>query len=334
MRTEIILLFGGESDERLVSVASAQAMAEQINCHKIWYLNPKLEVFALSSTELLAHQNPFTHEFIPNSQPLFSTLNQAISSQDSKNCVFLLALHGGMGEDGTLQAMLEQGGRHFTGSDSTSSKQAFNKLATKKALANQGIKLAPHIIFENPEQLRIFMIEHKNLVLKPVSGGSSLGCYFVKTQEQFDYAIEQLKNSQISYFAESMILGRELTVGVIESKNGLIALPATEIVTNQSRNFDYEGKYLGLGSQEITPAHISIELLKAAQNLALKAHHILGLSGYSRTDMIATDSGLYFLEINTLPGLSKKSLVPQQLAAAGISFAQFLRDQVDLANSK
>jgi D-alanine-D-alanine ligase len=120
------------------------------------------------------------------------------------------------------------------------------------------------------------------------------------------------------------VSGREITVGVYDGPKGPIALPASEVVLDRGRRFDYEGKYLGLGTKEITPADLTDELRQACEEVALKAHEHVGCRGYSRTDMIVSERGPVFLEINNLPGLTKASFIPQQLKVAGITMADFV----------
>ncbi len=133
---------------------------------------------------------------------------------------------------------------------------------------------------------------------------------------------------------EKVIKGREITVGVIEDDNGPMGLPCTEILVDNDREFDYQGKYLGMGTKELTPADITESLTRDAQRLAVIAHAALSLDGYSRADLILADDGYYFLETNTLPGLTKTSLVPQQLAVAGINMREFLERQIKIAVDK
>jgi len=130
------------------------------------------------------------------------------------------------------------------------------------------------------------------------------------------------------------LAGRELTVGVIERPDGLITLPCIEIEVDPGFTFDYEGKYLGKGTREICPANISDSLAAEAQRAALEAHTALGCEGYSRSDFVAGNDRIWFLELNTLPGLTTTSLVPQQLRAAGIELATFLDEQEDLARGR
>ncbi|MCA9508280.1 MAG: ATP-grasp domain-containing protein [Myxococcales bacterium] len=339
MSHNIIILFGGESNERLVSVASAQYLARALKHALLWYWHKNGTLYQVESAELLAHKNPFTEEFSPSKSLIFRNIVDAINSDAAQDHVFILALHGGSGENGSIQELLEKANRAYTGSDAKSSRVAFDKLATKKALDNFPIKMAAqHLLDGNnanslEKQLTDFMDEFGAIVVKPSCGGSSLGCSIVKIKAQFEKVIEEiLKNPQEIYFCEQMIDGRELSVGVIETlANELTPLPVTEICVDKSRCFDYQGKYLGAGSKEITPADIPQNIALEAQRLAAAAHRALSLYGYSRTDIIVNDKGLYFLEINTLPGLSQRSFIPQQLAAAHISATEFLHQQIKLA---
>ena len=149
---------------------------------------------------------------------------------------------------------------------------------------------------------------------------------------QLKKALEKIKESGFGdYIAEKFIVGRELTVGVFQTPQGLKALPPSEIILSEGRSFDYEGKYLGQGSTEITPADLTPKEIALAQNIALASHEALGCYGYSRTDMILTAEGPIYLETNTLPGLSKPSFLPQQLNVADIRFNQFIEQQIELA---
>jgi D-alanine-D-alanine ligase len=339
MDQNIILLCGGESDERLVSMASAQAMALALELSQIWFINPEGLVYAIDFQELINHRHAFTKEFRPSSMPIFSSIEEALSSSKSASCTFLLALHGGSGEDGTIQGLLERLGRPFTGSDAHSSKIAFNKIATKEALAKTTIISSPHILISQGqayEELSDFLQEHQEIIVKPICGGSSLGCFFIKDKEQIQPLLKNLAHApERKFFAEKIIHGRELTIGVIESeKRDLKALPVTEVITAHNSHFDYENKYLASKVQEITPAFIDEKIAQAAQDIALCAHRSLSLYGYSRTDLILATDGIYYLETNTLPGLSQSSLVPKQLAAVHITLKDFLLTQIRLAKAR
>lgn len=332
-----ILLFGGESDERLVSVASAQAMAEHLGDARLWFWHELGQIFQVEKSELLNHKDPFNQAFKPKNAPIFAHIKDAINSDLAKDKVFLLALHGGTGENGYVQVLFEEAGRAYTGSDAKSSHIAFDKVLTKETLRDQPMLLAPQLVLKTNDnhdlehKLHGFFAEHKAFILKPICGGSSLGCIFVHDEGDIKKASATVLESGRDFLAEKLILGRELTVGVIDSQKGLLALPATEIVVDKNRKFDYQGKYLGAGTKEITPANIDQSTLLEAQRISLLAHKVLNLSGYSRSDLIMSQDGIYFLEVNTLPGLTKSSLVPQQLAHAGISMADFLDRQIELA---
>jgi D-alanine-D-alanine ligase len=342
MYQNIILLFGGDSDERLVSVASAQSMALAIKPLKIWFWHPLGQVYEISYEALLSHKDPFIKDFQPKNRSTFNDIVEAISSPKCEGHIFLLALHGGSQENGDLQEKLEKYQRHYTGSSAKASRIAFNKINTKNHLAIHPIKMSPHKLIEPQHNknlinyLKDFFDNHGACVVKPVCSGSSLACFFIKTKEQLEQAAEQIekKISHQSFFIEKLISGREITVGVIEDDNGLFALPCTEIIVDRDREFDYQGKYLGLGTKEITPANLPENLARKAQRIAKAAHAALALDGYSRTDMILSGDGFYFLETNTLPGLTKQSLMTQQLAAAGITMREFINTQIKLTTAK
>jgi D-alanine-D-alanine ligase len=323
----IIVLFGGTSDERHVSVASAQNIVRTLGSPLAWFWAPKGAVHDVAVSDLLGHQRPFEIDFVPARPAIFPDLEQALDTLPVEDPVFLLALHGGAGEDGTVQRMLEARGIAFTGSGSEASAIAFDKGQAKSRVAGR-VRIAESRIAKNAGALRDavddLFTRHERLVLKPLAGGSSRGLFFVARGEA-------LPDIEVPYIVEQFLRGRELTVGVIDHGDGPFALPVIEIEVDAGRTFDYTGKYLGHGTREICPAQIPAELAREAQDAALAAHVALGCSGYSRTDLVATDQGVYFLELNTLPGLTTSSLVPQELAVLGISFRDFLEKQVSLA---
>lgn len=338
MNKNVVVLFGGDSDERFVSVASAQAIAQALGTATLWFWHHQGSVYQVSLDELLAHENPYHKEFTPSNKALFASISEAISSPQSANSIFLLGVHGGTGENGELQAMLEAARRPFTGSGAQASKIAFDKIDTKAALADYPIKLAPHAIISTTSTTEVehalsqFLAKYGEAIVKPRQGGSSLGCFFLHSLDQVKNVASQIISlTPRPCLIEKIIAGREFTVGVIEDDHGPKALPPTEIVVDKHRVFDYDGKYLGTGTKEITPAELDDVHVREAQRIAIAAHVALKLYGYSRADMILSKDGMYFLETNTLPGLTKNSLVPQQLAASGISMREFLWTQLQLA---
>ena len=331
MSQTILVLFGGMSDERHVSVASAQNIVRTLPGVLAWFWAPDGRVFDVAPADLLAHERPFIADFVPARPAIFPTLDQALDTLPVEDPFFLLALHGGEGEDGTVQRMLEKRGIPFTGSNSEVSAAAFDKERAKEIVRGR-VRVAESRVVRNASELQSaiddLFARHERIVLKPVADGSSRGLYFL------DRGDDPPRDLQYPYLLEAFLEGRELTVGVIDQGDGPFALPVIEIEVDTNRTFDYEGKYLGAGTREICPANIPEDLATEAQAAALTAHLALGCEGYSRSDFIATAGGVYFLELNTLPGLTTSSLVPQELQVVGIRFADFLRQQIELGGRK
>jgi D-alanine-D-alanine ligase len=329
-----IVLFGGSSDERHVSVASAQNIVRTLGDVLAWFWAPDDAVHDVAPDDLLAHQRPFEIDYIPARPAIFPALDQALDTLPVDDPVFLLALHGGSGEDGTVQRLLEDRGIPFTGSGSEASAAAFDKNLAKDLvrgrvrIAESRVARYAHEVHETIEDM---LERHERVVLKPLAAGSSRGLFFLGRNEDREEVAKQIVERGIPYLVEQFISGRELTCGVVDNGIGPFALPVIEIEVDPSRAFDYEGKYLGAGTREICPANIPDALAREAQEVALAAHVALGCYGYSRSDLVAAEDGVYFLETNTLPGLTTSSLVPQELAAQGIPFAEFLQTQLALA---
>jgi D-alanine-D-alanine ligase len=327
----IIVLFGGPSDERQVSVASAQNVVRNLPRALAWFWTPEGAVHDVAATDLLAHQRPFEVDFEPARPAIFPTLEQALDTLPVENPVFLLALHGTGGEDGTVQRMFEKRGIPFTGSGSEASAAAFDK-ERAKTLVRGKVRTAESRVVPSEDELQPavqdMLSRHERIVLKPLAGGSSRGLFFLGRNDEVP------RDLRFPYLLEQFIEGRELTVGVVDQGTGPFPLPVIEIEVDPNRAFDYAGKYLGAGTREICPANIPSDMARSAQATALAAHVALGCEGYSRTDLIASRNGIYFLETNTLPGLTTSSLVPQELAVVGIGFRDFLEKQVELAKAR
>ncbi|MCC2677798.1 MAG: D-alanine--D-alanine ligase [Pseudobdellovibrio sp.] len=339
MSKKVILLFGGSSEERLVSVASAQNLAAQYTFSELIFQDQKEALYKVSSEELFAHQNVFVSEFKPKEKSFAANLQAAVDFLKDKT-VFM-GFHGSQGENGEVQSLFESHRIAFTGSGSAASRTAFEKNLGKDVMSNTGHLMAEEIKFNISDiagtvpKFEKFFQKHKKIVIKPTSSGSSFGLHIVESQEHLAKVLEEIKTSQFPvYLMENFIKGRELTVGVTQIGNDLVALPASEVVVNEGRSFDYNGKYLGTGTKEITPAQLSDTELAAAQKLAVEAHLAFHCYGYSRTDMILAAEGPYFLETNTLPGLSKPSFIPQQLLAADIPVKNFIEEQIKLAECR
>ncbi len=338
MSSKTVVLFGGSSDERRVSVASAQNIAQELDDAALWFWSPKGKIHLCTLSEVLDFTHPFESNFQPPKTVLYENIFALADDWKNNDRVFFLALHGGEGEDGTLQEIFESRNLAFTGSGADSSHKAFDKRLAKRIVHQTGIRVAPEAIVsgkdatEAKNAIQDMLYEHKDVILKPVTGGSSIGLLRVRNKTDIDVAVIELeRQGGTPYLMEPYIKGTEITVGVFDDGTRLKALPPSEVQVDMNRSFDYEGKYLGRGAKEITPADIPESATKACQQLALTAHRALNCEGYSRTDIIMGQGGPIFLELNTLPGLTKASFIPQQLKAANIPFRRFLQSQVILA---
>jgi D-alanine-D-alanine ligase len=325
----VTILFGGTNKERLVSVASAQALCQALPEADLWFWAADDSVHETSAKTLLAHARPFEQEFVPGGRRVGRSIEEALDQASADGRVLVLGLHGGRAENGELQAACELRGIPYTGSDSTSSHLAFDKVAAKRFAAIAGVKVPNGIPLE---EIDAAFVEYGKLVAKPTHDGSSYGVIFVNARQDLVAVRNAAKTEH--YLIEPRIAGVEGTCGVLEQSNGeILALPPIEIVPGEG-NFDYTAKYLLKSTQEICPGRFSPEITAAIQDNALRAHKALSCSGYSRSDFIISDEGPVYLETNTLPGLTKASLYPKALKAKGIEFADFLRDQIVLAERR
>jgi D-alanine-D-alanine ligase len=321
------ILFGGTNKERLVSVASAQALCEALPDADLWFWHVADTVHEVKPAQLLGHKRPFEDEFQPESRGV--PLAQALDRAGTEGRVLVLGLHGGTAENGELQTMCEMRGVPFTGSGSASSHLAFDKSAAKRFAAIGGVASPSGI---NLGDLDEAFAEYGKLIAKPVKDGSSYGLIYVVARQDLVAVRNAAKTEE--YLIEPFISGVEATCGVLEQSDGkMFSLPPIEIVAAEGR-FDYTAKYLLKSTQEICPGRFAPEVTAQLMDLAVKAHRALSCSGYSRSDFIISGKDPIYLETNTLPGLTKASLYPKALKAQGIEFSDFLRDQIALAERR
>jgi D-alanine-D-alanine ligase len=329
---KIAVLMGGNSAERDVSLVTGKAVVEGLKKagHEVVGIDTALGRVQLPPAEkdnvpLIKEQPPETREL---SRTTGETTVQAISSPDLKTVdLVFIALHGGAGENGTIQALLDLMEIPYTGSGVLGSAVSMDKLAAKRIVSAAGILTPDFFALESSaisDEKSIVEAVTESLgfpvVVKPNDQGSSVGLFIVERQEDlFEKAGAAARYSEKVLF-ERFVGGRELTVAILGDK----ALPVAE-VRPKDGFYDYKHKYTPGLADKIVPAPISDEQTKEIQRLGLAAFQALGCRGFARIDFRMSDEGkFYFLESNTLPGMTATSLVPKAAAAAGIDFPELL----------
>lgn len=241
--------------------------------------------------------------------------------------VALINLHGAYGEDGTVQGMLDLIGIPYQGSGVLGSAITMNKLISKQRYQSAGLPVLPDIVIHQGDKVDPDdCIQRLGLpvVVKPVSGGSSIGITLVKSKDHLQGAIEDAFIHDHSVMIEAYVDGVELTGSVI-GNDDLEALPIVEIIPDKRHDFfDYTAKYTAGETQDICPARIDDALTEIAQTYAKIAHRTLFCDGYSRTDMMLQGRDIFIIETNTIPGMTELSLLPLAAGVAGMTFGQLL----------
>ena len=241
--------------------------------------------------------------------------------------VAFIALHGRFGEDGTIQKILEEHGIPYTGSGPKASSLALDKAASKDIFKKSGIPTPSYIVIEKANfDIDTVDLPGMPVVVKPQFEGSSIGLSVVREREDLERAIETAFQYGSKVILEEYIEGRELTVGILDDE----PLSVIEIVP-KDRVYDYKAKYSDPDTKYLVPAPIDDEVSDNARSLAKRAHISLGCKSFSRTDMMMDASGhIFVLEVNTIPGMTERSLLPKAAEASGINFGQlcikFLED--------
>jgi D-alanine-D-alanine ligase len=328
---KVAVLFGGTSEERDVSIASGAEVVKALRVagHEVVAVDTARGVLAGDEEATLLRSGvsrvpPGRDELdtLASGDPTALTRAPELAGVD----VLFLALHGGTGEGGALQALLDLVGIPYTGSGMLGSAMAMDKDITKRLLRDAGIptaawRMAPLTADDVADALGW------PVVVKPSKQGSTVGLSVVRGPEDLEAAMELAFRYDDEVMVERFVAGRELTVPVV----GVETLPVGEIVT-KSGIFDYESKYQPGLADEIFPADIPDEVRVEAQRLALETHRVLKLAGFSRVDFRLDDSGgLWCLEANTLPGMTSNSLVPKSAKAAGIAFPRLCERICEIA---
>ena len=329
---KITVLMGGTSSERNVSLASGIRIVQALRTrgHDVTPMDPARGVIGAAeeralSTGKVGAEPPSLESLSKFAEGTFLPNLTSMKEIREADVVFL-ALHGGQGEDGTLQALLDMAHVKYTGSGHLSSALAMDKDLSKKLFRMDDVKTADWLMAPvTTEQVEGML--GLPVIVKPSKQGSTVGLSLVKKREEIATAIEEASKYDDEVMVEAFIPGRELTVGIL----GDIALPVGEIFPKHEI-YDYECKYTaGMASEEF-PAKLSKEATEKVQQQALLAFKALKLRGYARIDFrLTTEGEFYCLEANTLPGMTELSLIPQGAAAMGIAFPELCERIVRLA---
>ncbi|MFM7007461.1 MAG: D-alanine--D-alanine ligase [Flavobacteriales bacterium] len=289
------LICGGFSSEYDISIKSAQTIQEHFPAHLVCI---RIEINRENWQEKL------------------------LSAKDIDAA--LIYTHGDPGENGKIQAYLDMLGIPYVNSGMLASALSFDKWYCNQFLKGFGFEVAQSVLFHKGENINAAQLVEKlglPLFVKPADSGSSFGISKVKTLAEVQPAFELAFKEGRSVVAEAFLNGTEVTCGVYRNTEGLVALPLTEIVS-ETEFFDYAAKYNGK-SQEITPARIDQALTEKVQIEAKGIYEILGLRGIARIDFMLVEQQAFVIEVNTTPGFSPASIVPQMLSTAGIAIREF-----------
>ncbi|WP_281336167.1 D-alanine--D-alanine ligase [Flavobacterium eburneipallidum] len=318
----IAIIMGGYSSEYKISLISGNVVYQFLD--KTKYNGFRIHIFK----EKWVYVDDNDAEFPIDKNDFSTTVN---GTKITFDCVFN-AIHGTPGEDGLMQAYFELIGMPQSSCDYYQAGITFNKRDLLSILKPYGIKTANSYYLNKGDKIDTAEIV-KNLGLpcfvKPNKSGSSFGISKVKTEAELPIAIEVAYKEDNEIIIESFLDGTEVSVGVINYQGEIIVLPITEIVS-ENDFFDYEAKYQGK-SQEITPARISDEMAQKVSVAAKRAYEVLKMKGFSRSEFIFVDGEPHMLEMNTIPGLTTESLIPQQAKAAGISLTNLFTNAIELA---
>ena len=318
MKKNIAIIAGGNSSEFVISVKSAGQINQLIdkkryNVHLVMIKGDSWSAQLEDGTECTVDMDDFS-----------------ISNAGGKirfDYAFII-IHGTPGEDGKLQAYLDMKGISYNTGGVLSSALSFNKYACKLFLRSFGILTAESVLLKKGRSIdedEVISTTGLPCFVKPNNAGSSFGISRVNKQEELAQAIEAAYREDNEVIIESFIKGTELSCGLMKTGGKDYIFPVTEIVSHKEF-FDYEAKYTVGMADEITPARVAEELQKKVQELSSQIYDYLDCRGLVRVDFIARGNQIYFLELNSVPGMSKESIVPKQIRAAGYSEEEIIEN--------
>ena len=318
----IAIIMGGYSSEYKISLISGNVVYQYLD--KTKFNGFRIHIFK----EKWVYVDENDAEFPIDKNDFSTTVN---GTKISFDCVFN-AIHGTPGEDGLMQSYFELIGMPQSSCDYYQAALTFNKRDLLSVLKPYGIKTATSFYLNKGDVVdadKIIKTVGLPCFVKPNKSGSSFGISKVKTIDELPTAIEVAYKEDNEIIIESFLDGIEVSVGVINYQGEIIVLPITEIVS-ENDFFDYEAKYQGK-SQEITPARISDEMTQKVSEAAKRAYEVLKMKGFSRSEFIFVNGEPHMLEMNTIPGLTTESLIPQQAKVAGISLTDLFTNAIELA---
>ena len=330
----IAVIYGSDSSEWEVSVRSGEFTASQIDGEKfdVYEIFARFGKWVVKAYRLKGQERVLIPEE-ERPEVCKTDFSAVVAGAKVKFDYAYIMQHGTPGENGLMQGYLEMIGVPHSGCNAFVSAITFDKFSCKSYLKDVDfVKCAKDIFMrkgESVEGMAEQSVEKLGLPMfvKPTDGGSSFGVTKVKTVEDFDAAVEVAFSEGQMLIAEAAVVGRELTCAVYNNGKKNVALPVIEIIT-ENEFFDYEAKYNG-HSREVCPAQIPDSLRDQIQEVSVKIYEKLGCEGLVRVDYISSEDGLYFLEVNTIPGMTSASLVPQMVRASGMSMTDFLTTVIE-----
>ena len=323
-KENISILCGGISTEHDVSIESAKSILKHINKEKytpfIFYISPNKKALLYKAKNKIK---------IPTEDSMKDFFTEVIKLKNMR--MNINALHGKFGEDGMLQSILEFLNIPFTGSKSNASALCMDKYRSGLVVKQiKEIKIPKTKLLPLGSITKEYKYKKENICIKPNKGGSSIGTIFIRNQKEFKYSlnflINQFPNNE-DFIIQPIIKNNiEISCGCLQKKNGtFIKLPPIEIIPKNSQFFDYKSKYTKNSCNEITPPlHISQQLSNKISKVTIQIHKILGCSVYSRSDFLVKNHYIYYLETNTLPGMTDNSLLPKEAQEKGINFTELI----------
>jgi D-alanine-D-alanine ligase len=309
----IAIAAGGDSSEFEISVKSAGEVGNILTSRYIVYI-----IIIRGTSWYWEDERGRYHNIDKNDFTLMH------NDQRTKFDGVFIAIHGTPGENGLLQGYFDMMGIPYTSCDAFCSALTFNKQACKLFLKEYGITMANAVMIrkgDTPEFSKLINQTGLPCFVKPNDSGSSFGVTKVKKMEELLPAIDTAFKESDEVLVEAFMNGREVACGVIKTKNKTLVLPVTEIIS-KNEFFDYEAKYTPGRSDEVTPADMPLAVTDEIQDISKFIYDLLGCKGIVRVDFIVVGEKPYFIEINTIPGMTRESLVPKQAEAAGISLEE------------